>query len=182
MDAEFIRHCARKDTLTLVERIRLEAIAEEIKRGENLKKDRIRDYATAAFVDYAANGYITYDEAKKEIYNAALLDAAQDVKNGGKNPVINATKRAEKAVEDKAGYLLDVLAVDKTIEILQEAGKGYIIDVVFNVYDADSINRRNAISSRVKRLAAEMPASEMTIYRYLKQARDIFAKCRGLNG
>lgn len=146
-----------------------------------MKKDRLRDYATAAFIDYSANGFKTYEETKNIIYNAALLDAAQDLKQGRKNPVINATRRAEKAVEENTGYLLDVLAIDKTIEKLKAEGKDYIIDAVFNIYNAEYSTSRNYISRRVRRLAIDTPTAERTIYRYLKYARGIFGDIRGLN-
>lgn len=148
-----------------------------------MKKDRTRDYATAAFCDYALNGFKTYEETRQLIYNAALLDASKDIKSGNKNPDINVIKRAEKAVEESTGYLLDILAVDKTLEQLRKNKKEYIIDVIKNVYfeNPKQIFRKKIITDRVCRIALDMPANEATIYRYLKQARQIFAEIRGLN-
>lgn len=145
-----------------------------------MKKDRIKDYATAAFRDFAAGGCKSFETLRNEIYNAALLDAASELKK--KSPPLSAVVRAEKAVEDATPFLLDMLAVEKTLAMLESGNKDYIAAAVRAVYftDARIPLHKHVISSRVRRFAAELPASEITVYRYLKQARQLFAAVRGL--
>ena len=76
-----------------------------------MKKDFTRDYATEAFRLYAAMGKPSYEEATKQIYEAALNDCEF------KDPEI-ANLSAEAAVSNATPLLLDILAVEKTIDIL----------------------------------------------------------------
>lgn len=111
-----------------------------------MKKDRIKDYATAAFRDYAAAGFK------------------------------NSQPEADLCV------LLDRAAVERTIEILTYEGKGDIIAAVKAVYfvGAREPIRKGTITSRVRRFSTDLPCSEMSAYRYLREARRIFAVQRGL--
>lgn len=146
-----------------------------------MKKDRNRDYATAAFIDYVMSGHLTCEEQKERIRSAALREYTDNLRRGRKNPVENADIYAERVLEMNEGYLLDVQAVDKTIEALNDSGEKYIMDVVFAVYNSPASMRRGVISARVRRLAVDMPASERVIYKYLKRARSVFCKIRRLN-
>lgn len=140
-----------------------------------MKKDFTRDYATEAFRLYAAMGKPTYDEAKQIIYNKALSDCEF------KEPEV-ATQTAEIAVEKATPLLLDILAVEKTIDILTRGGKTHIVRAVEDVYFVQPKLpiRRGDITARARRHSIITPTSMPSVYRYLKEARMLFAAVRGL--
>lgn len=140
-----------------------------------MKKDITRDYATEAFRLYAAMGKPSYEEATKQIYNAALNDCEF------KNPE-TANIAAETAVRNAAPLLLDILAVEKTIDILERGNKAHIARAVFDVYfvQPDQPLRRGDITARVQYHSLTAFASERNIYLWLKEARLLFAAVRGL--
>ena len=92
-----------------------------------MKKDFTRDYATEAFRLYAAMGKLSYEEATKQIYEAALNDCEF------KDPEI-ANISAEAAVNNATPLLLDILAVEKTIDILERGNKTHIARAISDVY------------------------------------------------
>lgn len=108
-----------------------------------MKKDRVRDYATAAFRDYA----------KRQATDCAMPSEQQDS-----------------------------AAIELTFDHLESQGKEHIINAVKAVYFAGANERLKIrdISLRVSRFAIEQHADESTVYRWLKEARDLFAKYRGL--
>lgn len=108
-----------------------------------MKKDRIRDYATEAFRDYA----------KISMLNGISESQIQDIK-----------------------------AVRQTIEHFRHRDAEIIIDAVKAVYFTGASERlgRKDISLRVSRFAVEQYVDESTVYRYLREARRIFAHFRGL--
>lgn len=140
-----------------------------------MKKDFVRDYATEAFRTYAAMGNPTYEDAKKAIYQNAL-----DERNF-KNPEI-ASLAAEKAVTEFTPLLLDILAVEKTLEMLESGGKTNIASAVRDVYFTRPAMplRRGDVSSRVRRFCLLNFVSERNVYSWLKEARLLFAAVRGL--
>ena len=139
-----------------------------------MKKDYTRDYITEAYRLYAAMGQPKYDDVKRDIYNNALMDNSID-------PAA-AVARAEKAVETATPMLLDLLAVETAISLLERGGKSYIIKAIKAVYFAapSSPLRKGDISNRVHRLSIDMPASERSIYQWLREARLLCASIRGL--
>ena len=140
-----------------------------------MKKDYTRDYATEAFRLYAAMGKPTYDQACRAIYDTELMRHA-DVE-----PSI-AMIQAENAVNNSMPLLLDILAVEKTIELLERGEKGYIVAAVKAVYFAEPKAPicRGDISKRVRYYALTCPTDERTVYRWLKEARLLCAAVRGL--
>ena len=139
-----------------------------------MKKDYTRDYITEAYRLYAAMGQPKYDNVKRDIYNNALMDNSID-------PAA-AVARAEKAVETATPMLLDLLAVETAISLLERGGKSYIIKAIKAVYFVapSSPLRKGDISNRVHRLSIDMPASERSIYQWLREARLLCASIRGL--
>ena len=93
-----------------------------------------------------------------------------------------AIAQAEKAVERQTPMLLDVLAVESTLSLLDKGEKGNIIAAVKAVYfvNPSSPLRRGDISNRVRRFAITYPTDERTAYRWLKYARLLCAAVRGL--
>lgn len=140
-----------------------------------MKKDFIRDYATAAFRLYAALGKPSYDTASQRVYNKAIA------KYERMNPAI-AVSQAEIAVANSTPVLLDILAVNETLAMLDKGGKLYICRALQAVYfiQPNKPLRKGDISARVLRYALCVPTDERTVYRWLKEGRDLFAALRGL--
>lgn len=131
-----------------------------------MKKDFTRDYVTEAFRLYAAMGNPSYEEAQRKIYEIELS------KRSDIDPSI-AVVQAEKAVKHNMPLLLDILAVDKTIDLLERGEKEYIAAAVKAIYftEPDAPLRRGEISKRVRYHALSCPTDERTVYRWLKEAR-----------
>lgn len=140
-----------------------------------MKKDFTRDYTTAAFRLYAAMGQPTYEQARRRIYETELIKHSED------DPSI-AIAQAEVAVNNNAPLLLDIMAAEKSIELLERGKKEYIVAAVKAVYftDPDAPLRRGDISKRVRHHSLSCPTDERTVYRWLKEARLICAAIRGL--
>lgn len=141
-----------------------------------MKKDYIRDYATECFRAYAAAGYPTYEEAYARIYDAALRKySASDAEL--------ALQRAEEDADKHTPYLLDIMAADKTFELLNVGNKQQIAAAVKAVYcTLPTIPlSRGDISARVLSFAHKSYADERTVYRWLKEARLLCAAVRGLS-
>lgn len=137
-----------------------------------MKKDNIRDYATAAFATYARYGRRTEAELRDYIYHKELQRYDR--------PDI-AVKKAEEEVNRNYALLMDVAAVDKTLDILSKCGDPNRLKVVESVYLDCSVLKKQEISRRVRKIAYELPVGERTVYRWLKEARLMFAELRSLN-
>ena len=92
-----------------------------------MKKDFIRDYATAAFVYWARHGCPTYDEAAERIRARALRRAQ------GIDPA-KALVYADAEVDKAAAGLCDIMACSETFRVLEDSGKGLVCDAVRAVY------------------------------------------------
>lgn len=138
-------------------------------------KDPTRDYITAAFRLYASLGCPTYEQLRADIY-ADKLKRCELL-----NPEI-AVKQAELAVTEQEPMLLDVLAVERTLELLSRGEKQQVAAAVKAVYFPDPTLplRRGDISARVSNFSLTFPAEERTVYRWLKEARLLCAAVRGL--
>lgn len=140
-----------------------------------MKKDFTRDYATAAFRLYAALGKPTYEAASKRVYNKAI--AKYDYINPAE-----AVTQAEIAVAKSTPVLLDILAVNETLAMLDKGGKLYIcraLQAVYFIQPSKPLHKGD-ISSRVLRYSLSVPTDERTVYRWLKEGRDLFTALRGL--
>lgn len=140
-----------------------------------MKKDFTRDYTTEMFRVYAAAGAPTYERARARIYEHELSKRADS------EPLI-AVRQAEIAVENQTPFLLDILAVDKTIKLLEQGGKQHIIEAVKAVYFTRPTAqlRKGDITYLVHKFALGFPIDERTVYRWLKEARLLCAAVRGL--
>lgn len=140
-----------------------------------MKKDFTRDYATEAFRLYAAMGKPTYDAARNAIYEAEVE------KRSSFDPA-TAISQAEIAVEKQTPLLLDIMAVEKTMELLERGGKPHIVEAVSAVYFTYPLQplRKGDISGRVRRYSLSCPTDERAVYRWLKEARLLCAAVRGL--
>lgn len=147
-------------------------------------KDYLRDYATAAFRFYAQNG-MSAEKYKQKLYIEALDEIKKketQVKDGISKPTEHALIAAEKAVNERISEINDMEAVDKVLAELEARHKKYIIKAIEVVYfaDVDKDLETGDIKNRVTRASIEIPASERSIYGWLKQARALFSYQRGL--
>ena len=137
-----------------------------------MKKSSITDYATAAFALYYRYGCRGAEELSEYLYQRELLRHDR--------PEI-AVKRAEATLVEYAPLIADVAAVEKTLNLLKQCGDPARYRAIEIVYLQSGVINRKAISFRVRRAAIETPTTERTIYRWLKEARTVFAEFRGLN-
>lgn len=138
-----------------------------------MQKDHLRDYATDAFRFYARVGKLTGDE-----YIDLVRCEAIDLRQPKEVREINALHAASEAI----GAAYDLDAVGRTLEHLELAGKREAVLAVKAVYfvrPSSPLGYRE-IAGRVRHFALGLPASERTVYRWLKLARRVFAKERGL--
>ena len=147
-------------------------------------KDYLRDYCTEAFRFYASNGK-TAEEYKNEIYNKALEEYTRHEEKGSgiSCPTEAAIIAAENKVIEMQAEIKDVEAVEMTMaEIASECRSHDIGQAVKIVYfkDPDKELKPGDISSRVHVAELNIPASERSVYYYLKKARTLFAEHRGL--
>lgn len=140
-----------------------------------MKKDFTRDYVTEAFRLYACLGCPTYEQIRNKIYSEEL-NKLSFVSPG------EAVTLAEVAADKQTPLLLDILAVNKTLDILEQGGKVHIAAAIKAVYFAYPFQplRRNDISNRVHYYALCCPADERSVYRWLKEGRLLCAAIRGL--
>lgn len=147
-------------------------------------KDYLRDYATAAFRFYAKNGK-SADKYREEIYNQALEEIRKketNVKDGISKPIEAAIMAAEKAVDEKIAEIKDMEAVEMVLAELKGTRRIFIVQAIEVVYfkDCNKDLSIGDIQDRVKAAAIELPASERSVYYWLKQARELFSYQRGL--
>lgn len=149
-------------------------------------EDNVRRYAVAAFRFYALCGKPTYEEAVDVIKDNALVKGADYisyVKNGVSKPTENAFINIERVLEDKSSTLGDILAVEETLKILRGRRNGNeIIKALEYVYfvSPDVKMDKGDIALRVAGASINIPASERQIYYWLKEARLVFCRARGL--
>lgn len=147
-------------------------------------KDYLRDYATAAFRFYAKNG-MSAEKFKQKIYFETLDEIKRKetyVKNGISKPTEEALIKAEKAVNERMSEILDMEAVDKVLAELEARHKIEVLKAIEVVYfkDSDKELELGDIKSRVVMASMSIPASERSVYSWLKQARELFSYQRGL--
>ena len=148
-----------------------------------MKRDRYTEYATAAFRDYAASR-LTAAERAEQLYEQNIKNAAEHIGIGApKNNVGAAISYAEEAKADYAAYIADMEAVEKTLDYLKSHNKQYIIFALKNIYMTDPKSRitPRIIGQRVRWVATKSYCDTRTVYKWLKQARRLFAEFRGLN-
>lgn len=166
-----------------------------------MKKSHYRDYATAAFRFWAATPGGSEAYKKKIWEDAVLAQHKEEGRTGISNPSEAAVMRAEKELEKKVSEIKDLDAVEKTIHqiecMLSERGPIYspeayhykehsdgsgIIKALKIVYMAEPERepRRGEIIERVHKAEIDIPASEPTIYRWLRMACQLFGEARGL--
>lgn len=141
-----------------------------------MKKDHLRDYITEAFRLYARLGCRSYEQVKELISKDTL-----DVSLIGRDPVLQAII-TENTIKHSEPMLLDILAVDRTLEMLELGGKQHIVRAVRDVYFVQPFKplHKGDITDRVRWVSLSEPVSEKQVYQWLKYARLLCAAVRGL--
>jgi phosphoribosyl-ATP pyrophosphohydrolase len=146
-------------------------------------KDSIKDYATAAFRFYALHDR-SAEKYKEKIRQEAIekVEERMKVQSQKGSPTESALMRSEEAINEKIAEICDLEAVEKMLAQLQANNKGYILSAIEYVYFTEPNKElcKCDIQDRVRAASIEIPAGERSIYRWLKQARDMFAYERGL--
>ena len=139
-------------------------------------KEPYRDYATMAFIRYANLKRPT----RKEYEESIRQDCYKRLSLHEPNFIII---KANAEVSAKEPLLKNIDAVNKVLEILKEEDKRHIIDAIEAVYFVNPVGKpkKGEISARVRRFAMEYPASDISVYNWLKSARLLYAKIAGLD-
>jgi len=147
-----------------------------------LKKDSIRDYATEAFRFYASCGRLSSEQLKEKVYEQIYQQSKREFGNRGvigfSDSTAYAVVKAEDAVAEMQAEFEDIIAVEKTLKQLNAPIRKAVEIVYFA--DPDRELKEGDISSRVHIAELSISASERTIYYWLRKARRVFAKQRGL--
>jgi hypothetical protein len=150
-------------------------------------KDYLKAYAITAFRFYARNGR-SAEEYKKKIHDDAIDTIKRreiKAKGSGGSPTEKMMIEAENMISFKTAEIKDMEAVEKTIRQLETMrfGQGEeIIKAIEFVYFKDPYKEllKGQLCERIHTAESSIPASERSIYRGLRKARDIFAIERGL--
>ncbi len=140
-----------------------------------MKKDHIRDYAIDAFRFYASVGckdaaeYEAY--LKEKVYQANRTENPQEI-----------MEKVETEIAKHCSEFTDLEAVHETFSLLIDMGRPEIIEAVKAVYliNPDKKISRGEIDRRVTRFSCNFGIAKSGCYRWLKQARNLFAATRGL--
>jgi hypothetical protein len=89
---------------------------------------------------------------------------------------------AEREIGGEGATAADLKAVCEVLHILALQGKEEVIAAVRAVYFVAPRQEieRGSISARVEAFAVGLPAAPSSVYRWLRTARDLFGKVRGL--
>lgn len=140
------------------------------------KKEWYMDYATHAFVRYAALGCPTRQQheerIRQDVYKRLAMHEPAFIVN-----------KANAEVSAREPLLKDIDAVNRVLDILRREDKQHIIDAIKAVYFTYPKGKpeRGVIVERVTRYAMECPASTKAVYEWLKSARLLFAQIRELD-
>lgn len=140
-----------------------------------MKKDHARDIAEDGFADYAKWRGCTRERCV-EIIRRATREQFQEL------PPDKVMVKADEAVAEAKPLLDSIEAVHRTFDTLRRNKKEYIIDAVEFVY-CSSPNRkpaRNEISMRIRAYAMRIYADDRTVYRWLREARNLYAYYLGV--
>lgn len=143
---------------------------EEFKRRKT--KDHIRDYATDAFRFFAKWG------GREPYVKNLLVDLQKESGVGFCSPTEAALVHKERLMKEKAAEIADLDAVEMVLRVCD----GFIRQSVEIVYFEKpwEVLEWGEIQRRVHYAEIHIPASERQIYRWLKEARMMFAEERGL--
>lgn len=121
-----------------------------------------REYAIRAFLFWAREGCPSVEEYIARFENEKKSD--------------------DMAAAEHIGEIQDIMACCDTFRILAEEGKSDACEAVRVVYMAGAgrMPGRKEVTRRVVAYALAKPASERTVYLWLRTALRVFAECRAL--
>jgi len=141
-----------------------------------MRKDHTREYATEAYRFYAKVG------GNEGYLKKLCADYNTQPSVGAASSTEGALIRKEGILRDHAAEFADLTAVDKALYIIEVNSHSKIKQCVEMVYMKDCWKdiKRGDIEERVHHAELQIPASRSQVFRWLKTARDLFAKERGL--
>ena len=141
-----------------------------------MKKDNARDIAVGGFLDFGRWKGCTREQCV-EVIRCATKEEFQEY------PPESVMLKADEAVREAKPLLDSLEAVHRTFETLRRNKKDYIIDAVKFVYcdRPDETKSRNEISMRIRAYAMRIYADERTVYRWLREARILYAYHLGVH-
>ncbi|MDR1629614.1 MAG: hypothetical protein LBS36_05305 [Oscillospiraceae bacterium] len=160
----------------------LQVFFDENKENE----DDSRRYAVAAFRLYALCGQPTYEELRHLIHENAVRKSRDElcwIRSGISKPTEQALINAERLMAQKAPILEDLRAVEQAIVQIERKKNGReILRAVEMIYFAGPGVKldKGEIARRVLVASLQIPASERQVYYWLKEARLLFCRERGL--
>jgi hypothetical protein len=144
-----------------------------------MRKSHIRDYATSAFQFYAKCGSLKryIDKVKEEV----ISEQGEGSGTGISTPTEATQERVDKRLNEIRSELWDLEAVENTVRRLElSMGGTDKLKALRTVYIQEAQIDKGDIKLRVHKAEIGIPASEKTIYRWLADARRIFAEEREL--
>lgn len=160
----------------------LQVFFDEKKESE----DNSRRYAVSAFRLYALCGQPTYDQLRHLIHDNAVQKSHDElcwIRGGISKPTEQAMIHAERLMAQKAPILDDLRAVEQALLLLGRKKNGRdILHAVEMIYFAEPGVKldKGEIARRVLVASLQIPASERQVYYWLKEARLLFCRERGL--
>ena len=143
-----------------------------------MKREHYRDYAIEAFRFYARTGK-TVDQLRDEMLEDPVNKAEYELRGGDiSKPTEYELLHIQEMLGHREGELLDLIAVEKTLNQLQQLER----EAVNMVYMKDATMKieRGDIQNRVSIASVNIGASESQIYRFLRKARNVFCLERKL--
>ncbi len=137
-----------------------------------MSKDHIRDYATEAFRFYARWG------GRDSYVKSLLADLQQQRGSGICFPTESALIHKEQVMREHMAEIADLEAVEVVMKVC-DTDVRQAVEMVYFYKPYESIEWGD-IKQRVHYAEIHMPAGERSIYRWLAEARKIFAEERGL--
>lgn len=141
-----------------------------------MRKEHTRDYCTEAYRFYARSGG----------YDKYVKDLVEDIKRNKGSGICKPTEAEviskEEVISDKASELADIEAVEKVLRALETCQYTSVLKAIEMVYFKDCWRdlEKGDIETRVNFAEMHIPASRRQIYYWLKKARKMLAKERGL--
>lgn len=147
-----------------------------------LKKEITKDYTEAAFQYYASIGKPSYESLRIK-YSYDALQAYNEInKQEISQDDLKYNKAAmeyiERQLDMKKGELEDILAIEKTLKLLNDTEK-LVLEIVYFSSD-NPIKKKANMSELVKKACTITSLPEKTIHSYLRKVRVLFAYERGL--
>lgn len=143
-------------------------------------KELTRDYATFAFRLYKQVGGL--EKYTERLRDEALARQQREISSGISNPTEAELVKFEDLKEKRVAEINDLVAVDRVLDMLGKGNKRHILKAIEMVYfeGAEEELKKGDIEKRVHKAVIFIPASERSIYRWLRTAREMFAIERGL--